>query len=707
MEVAKLKVVELRKRLQDMGLDTTGLKAVLVQRLESAMQADKAPPAEAKQEDDEAATEAVKVATGEDVARNTAAKAAADNEAAVAAAATAAKQAAALADAKAKALASAKVKVAQLAAQTAQVEQETEAEKATEEIATGAADHSAAAKKKLEKKRRRRKNKQQVRKEKPNEEQRNSTLAALAVPTPETKDKGIEYVADDTLEMPESEEYEDLKRVFGAFAQPGELLSLKVETKSQSKIGDSDAKEKVVTELVSDATTDGNDDEGKELSKKKKKVMGRISNAQLKNCVEDASLVEVHDTNASDPRLLLHLKSLRNTVPVPRHWQQKRKYLQGKRGIEKAPWQLPEFIEATGIAKIREAYMDKANDKTAKQKQREKVGGKANKIDIDYQILHDAFFRFQTKPDMSLPGELYYEGKEFEVNVREKRAGHMSDDLSGALGMPAGAPPPWLINMQRYGPPPSYPNLKIQGLNAPIPEGAQFGYHPGGWGKPPVDEFGRPLYGDVFGTQAPQHTGPSAPIERQPWGEMEEESDESSSEEEEEDQGGEQLDEESSESGISSVTSIASMSSLASGLETPDAIDLRKDSGPAKGLYQVIEQKDTRVGGALMGSSHQYVMPKEGESMEQGPSMPKGTGEALLRAGQTNINVALDPKDLESDEAMQAALKRQFDGAQAEEAAKRQRDDLSGMVVEEETRLAKKRKAAAKKQGDKAYKNVF
>jgi hypothetical protein len=30
-------------------------------------------------------------------------------------------------------------------------------------------------------------------------------------------------------------------------------------------------------------------------------------------------------------------------------------------------------------------------------------------------------------------------------------------------------PPPWLLNMQRYGPPPSYPNLKIPGLNAPIP----------------------------------------------------------------------------------------------------------------------------------------------------------------------------------------------------------------------------------------------
>lgn len=54
----------------------------------------------------------------------------------------------------------------------------------------------------------------------------------------------------------------------------------------------------------------------------------------------------------------------------------------------------------------------------------------------------------------------------------------------------------------RYGPPPSYPNLKIPGLNAPIPEGTSFGYHAGGWGKPPVDEKGKPLYGDVFGTSS-------------------------------------------------------------------------------------------------------------------------------------------------------------------------------------------------------------
>ncbi|XP_058113203.1 pre-mRNA-splicing factor sap145-like isoform X2 [Magnolia sinica] len=81
------------------------------------------------------------------------------------------------------------------------------------------------------------------------------------------------------------------------------------------------------------------------------------------------------------------------------------------------------------------------------------------------------------------------------------KPGVLSQELKEALGIPDGAPPPWLINMQRYGPPPSYPHLKIAGLNATIPPGASFGYHPGEWGKPPIDEYGRPLYGDVFGVQ--------------------------------------------------------------------------------------------------------------------------------------------------------------------------------------------------------------
>ena len=45
----------------------------------------------------------------------------------------------------------------------------------------------------------------------------------------------------------------------------------------------------------------------------------------------------------------------------------------------------------------------------------------------------------------------------------------------------------------------SYAADQVPGLNAPIPPGTQFGYQAGGWGKPPVNEEGEPLYGDVFG----------------------------------------------------------------------------------------------------------------------------------------------------------------------------------------------------------------
>ena len=62
-------------------------------------------------------------------------------------------------------------------------------------------------------------------------------------------------------------------------------------------------------------------------------------------------------------------------------------------------------------------------------------------------------------------------------------------------------------------------------------KGATFGYHAGGWGKPPVDENGKPLYGDVFGTM-PQEAPvviDDDEIDRTPWGELEsdEESEES------------------------------------------------------------------------------------------------------------------------------------------------------------------------------------
>ena len=196
------------------------------------------------------------------------------------------------------------------------------------------------------------------------------------------------------------------------------------------------------------------------ISKKKRKQLNKLSVAELKALVSLPEVVEWQDVSSSDPRLLVQIKAQRNVVPVPTHWSLTREYLSSKRGIEKPPFRLPKFIAETGITEMRDAVLEKQDQQTLKQKQRERVAPKMGKLDIDYQRLYDAFFRFQTKPELTRFGEVYYEGKESEVDYQHFRPGDLSEVSKEALGIPPGAPPPWLINQQRFGPPPSYPTLK-------------------------------------------------------------------------------------------------------------------------------------------------------------------------------------------------------------------------------------------------------
>lgn len=39
---------------------------------------------------------------------------------------------------------------------------------------------------------------------------------------------------------------------------------------------------------------------------------------------------------------------------------------------------------------------------------------------------------------MTIHGDLYYEGKEFETKLKEKKPGDLTDELRTALGMPTG-----------------------------------------------------------------------------------------------------------------------------------------------------------------------------------------------------------------------------------------------------------------------------
>ena len=60
------------------------------------------------------------------------------------------------------------------------------------------------------------------------------------------------------------------------------------------------------------------------LSKKKLKALRRMAIGELKQHCRRPEVVEVWDVTAPDPTLLVHLKAYRNSVPVPRHWSQKR-----------------------------------------------------------------------------------------------------------------------------------------------------------------------------------------------------------------------------------------------------------------------------------------------------------------------------------------------------------------------------------------------
>ena len=443
------------------------------------------------------------------------------------------------------------------------------------------------------------------------------------------------------------------------------------------------------------------------LSKKKRKELNKLSIAELKALVKKPELVDWTDTSASDPRLLVAIKAHRNVVPVPTHWALKREYLSSKRGIEKPPFALPKFIQETGIAEMRDAVLDKQNEATLKQKQRERVAPKMGKLDIDYQKLYEAFFRFQTKPELTRYGEVYYEGKEYETNLRHLRPGELSDELKEALNIPPGAPPPWLINQQRFGPPPSYSALKIPGLNAPLPPGGNWGFHPGGYGKAPVDEYNRPLYGgDIYGVvqaQQPQQGG--EPVEKTLWGELQEPEEESEEEEEESEE--EEEEEEDVGAGLQTPSGLETPGGLAStvpseygGAESVGGeFTLRKqkrgteteESTHPRSAYQVLPEKNIRSTG-FFGGERAYDI-RASQQNQDIPILGQEDNRRKRKAGDVEVSVDVDAL-ARDDKLSKDEVRRQFEANRQEQknpwGMTVDQDDLSQMIADESRKRLKK-----------------
>jgi splicing factor 3B subunit 2 len=486
--------------------------------------------------------------------------------------------------------------------------------------------------------------------------------------------------------------FEQYQEVFLKFQHATEEETAKGEDKQPEMIWELDD---IQDEEEEEATA-------KKLSKKARKAMNKMSIAQLKALVKKPELVEWNDVDSSDPRLLVSIKAAKNVVPVPNHWSLKREYLSSKRGIEKAPFALPKFIQETGISEMRDAVLEKQADMTLKQKQRERVSGKMGKLDIDYGKLYDAFFRRQTKPEMTRYGEVYYEGKEYETNLRHLRPGELSDELKDALSMTPGGPPPWLINQQRFGLPPSYPNLKVPGVNAPLPPGASWGYQPGQYGKPPTDDSGRPLFGGDFHgmnelQNQPQPTQLGEPVERAIWGELrkEGESDDESEEEEEEDEEGDE-DAEEDASGIqTSMTAASAYPSEIGGTESiggeftlrkqRKGIETEEPRGAPRSAYQVLPEKNISASG-FFGGEHAYDL--DAARKEQ-----FGDNRRKRKAGDVDVSVDVDALG-DGERLDKEALRAQYEAQKkAETHANWQaidQDDLSEMIAAESRKRTKR-----------------
>lgn len=183
-----------------------------------------------------------------------------------------------------------------------------------------------APKNQKKKKKKKRTKKRQVKVEEEEENEKNNDAE-------DHLDVEIEYVQEDIVFDDNNPFYRQFAKVFDAFKI--------IDEKTAKKAEEEEAKKKELARMLElkkvpkfadeedlEEKKENGDDDKPKVSKRKQKQLTRLSVAELKQCVARPDVVEMHDVTAKDPRLLVLLKATRNSVPVPRHWCAKRKYLQ-------------------------------------------------------------------------------------------------------------------------------------------------------------------------------------------------------------------------------------------------------------------------------------------------------------------------------------------------------------------------------------------
>lgn len=155
--------------------------------------------------------------------------------------------------------------------------------------------------------------------QKKREELEKNEKEAVAVKRESPEDVQIEYVPDKPA-IPETGDFESIRR-FQELAAASMYVTDDDEKKNRNE-------DTFQLNDEGDVVQDG-----QPVSKRKLREMIRPTVAELKRRVLRPDLVEAHDVTAADPEFLIELKGTPFSVPVPRHWGRKRKYLFGKVSI--------------------------------------------------------------------------------------------------------------------------------------------------------------------------------------------------------------------------------------------------------------------------------------------------------------------------------------------------------------------------------------
>lgn len=310
------------------------------------------------------------------------------------------------------------------------------------------------------------------------------------------------------------------------------------------------------------------------LTKRQFKKLYKVPLAILKAESDRPEQVEWTDADSADPRLLIYLKTRHNVVPIPSHWKNKRGFLSGRHGLDRHTFTLPKFIADTGILEMRDA--SEVDDSTLRQRMRERVQPKMGQLDMDFDKLYDAFFKYQTKPEMLGYGDVYEESMEDSevltpVKAAKYRPGVLSRELRAALGMSLTSAdvPPWHSRLEVLGPPPAYPYMKIEGNGLIEVDKAEV-----------VVNIGEPIDNTVYGK-------------------LEEESEEEEEEEEEDEE--EEEEEEENEEGDVPLEEYGE-APVASQKPSQAPVPVKDSVEEAKKLYTVLKETESGQHDSIYGS---------------------------------------------------------------------------------------------------------